>query len=124
MPSTHFDVTPVKVAAKFRRGLSSRNAEVLYGGDSPATANTSSGPDNHDGVKSLKTALAVQKFATTWHHKVTPSRRLKKHAQRGLLVERPTGETLTKAVGLVDASVAHQRRIRNLFSELESRERT
>lgn len=38
--------------------------------------------------------------------------------------QRPIGETLTKAVGLVDASVAHQRRIRNLFSELESRERT
>ncbi|CBJ33362.1 hypothetical protein Esi_0466_0005 [Ectocarpus siliculosus] len=63
-------------------------------------------------------------FVYRWHHKVTPSRRLKKHAQRGLLVERPIGETLTKAVGLVDASVAHQRRIKNLFSELESRERT
>lgn len=65
MPSTHIDVTPVKVAAKFRRGLSSRKAEVLYGGGGPATANTNSGPDNHDAVKSLKTALAVQKFATT-----------------------------------------------------------
>ncbi|CAB1102852.1 unnamed protein product [Ectocarpus sp. CCAP 1310/34] len=63
-------------------------------------------------------------FVYRWQHKVTPSRRLKKHAQRGLLVERPIGETLTKAVGLVDASVAHQRRIRNLFSELESREKT
>ncbi|CAM9775141.1 unnamed protein product [Ectocarpus fasciculatus] len=124
MPSTHFDVTPVTVATKFRRGLSSRNTEVLYGGGGPVAANTNGGPDNQDAVKSLKTALAVQKFATTWHHKVTPSRRLKKHAQRGLLVERPIGETLTKAVGLVDASVAHQRRIRNLFSELEAKERT
>lgn len=34
------------------------------------------------------------------------------------------GETLNEAVDLVDASVAHQRRIRNLFSELETRQKT
>lgn len=38
--------------------------------------------------------------------------------------QRPVGQTLNDAVDLVDASVAHQRRIRNLFSELETRHKT
>ncbi|CAM9374339.1 unnamed protein product, partial [Hapterophycus canaliculatus] len=59
-----------------------------------------------------------------WQHKVTPSKRLKRHAQSGMLSQRPVGGTLDEAVGLVDASVAHQRRIRNLFSELETKNKT
>lgn len=40
-----------------------------------------------------------------------------------MTTQRVAGETLTQAVSLVNASVAHQRRIRNLFTELEAREK-
>lgn len=38
--------------------------------------------------------------------------------------QKPVGDALNEAVDLVDASVAHQRRIRNLFSELETKHKT
>ncbi|CAM9760146.1 unnamed protein product [Scytosiphon promiscuus] len=127
MPSTHFDAT-AQVAINIRKGFASRNADALFYGGGSGGGPVTTAPDNHmsgkDGTKNLKTALAVQRLAVKWHHKVTPSKRLKRHAQSGLLTERAIGETLNEAVGLVDASVAHQRRIRNLFSELETRNKT
>ena len=78
-----------------------------------------------EGPRDAGVIIATVRLHSSWiPKKRSPDPAVHPHVCRyGGYTQRVVGEALEQAVGLVDASVAHKRKIRTLFAELEAHEK-